>query len=482
MMRRLLRQFRRPAVTLALLYAAGVGLLAGILEPQPSLQFPIRLTEDRHYELAGLSPDGKMLATRQGWQGLNGRTVDIAEPDVVWLWDLADADKRGGAPVPVAQKSPFRGVGARWVDNQPTWERLFWALLAAPGPDEQFRGLACVGPQWDIVWLSPDGRLLVRVWPELVPTTPERQYRVFGWSGPRGYLRIPVHEQLLAIGEGAKWVTTVEYTEQPKAQTIVRRRSLENGREVRRTVLADTAALAMGQPLDGRWLLAGGESDRVGGAYDAETGERVLDISGKPPTPFFGNEYRLARHGKTLIDMPAWGRGCGPNGGIRFTDLESGRETGYYDPPSWEFNAVSPDEETVAVTTYSDPNGLVSRYPKLAWLFRWLYQSGLLSPPNQSYELELLDAGTGDIHARLPGGSSAQGVCRPHVVFSAGGKRFAFISGDDIVRIWDLPIRKPWARILTFAAIPPATLALLLLTVRGLRRLRSPRPALPGAV
>src|SRR5437763_4398831 len=99
-MPRLTRQLRRTAVILAGLYLAGVGLLAGILPPRPYVEFRVRLTEDRHYELVGVSPDGSMLATCQGQFGLDGHPVQLTEPDTVWLWDLADVARHGAAPVP----------------------------------------------------------------------------------------------------------------------------------------------------------------------------------------------------------------------------------------------------------------------------------------------------------------------------------------------------------------------------------------------
>ena len=47
------------------------------------------------------------------------------------------------------------------------------------------------------------------------------------------------------------------------------------------------------------------------------------------------------------------------------------------------------------------------------------------------------------------------------------------IGADNVVYIWDLPIRHPWAHILSLAAIPPAVLALLVLAVRRVRRHRA---------
>src|SRR4051794_36399946 len=80
MMRCLLHQLRRPTVILAGVYLAGAGVLAGTLSPRPLAEFRARLTDDQHYELVGLSPDGRMVATTQGGTGLDGRNVPPSEP------------------------------------------------------------------------------------------------------------------------------------------------------------------------------------------------------------------------------------------------------------------------------------------------------------------------------------------------------------------------------------------------------------------
>jgi WD40 repeat protein len=64
------------------------------------------------------------------------------------------------------------------------------------------------------------------------------------------------------------------------------------------------------------------------------------------------------------------------------------------------------------------------------------------------------------------------------IAFSHDGTRVAIL-GDDTLRIWDLPLRRPWLQILTLAAFPPAALAVLLVACR----LRGPsRSPLHGAV
>jgi hypothetical protein len=358
MMRRLLRQFRRTVVILALLYGAGVWLLSLTLGPRPWAEVRIRLTEDRHYELAGLSPDGRMIATRQGWNGPDGNNVDLTEPNTIWLWDLADFADRGVAPVAVAQVAPFHRICNQFIDSHPNWQRLFWDFVLAADPDEHCRRL--LGHRGGFLGdlrLSPDGHYLMRQdYRDPGPT--HQAYLVFNRGTPTGQLRIPRMEQLLAIGGDGTWVTTSEGTG-PPPQIIIRRREMANGSVSKKTILKG-AHRATEQSPDGRWIIAGDEAMHVGGrwihlnlwVYDAETGERRLTTCGK-------GIYQFAHHGKTLIDSPDWNL----LGQLRFFHLETGEQTGTYHPYVCESITISPDSETVAVTTYNEPDGAVSRWP-----------------------------------------------------------------------------------------------------------------------
>jgi hypothetical protein len=98
----------------------------------------------------------------------------------------------------------------------------------------------------------------------------------------------------------------------------------------------------------------------------------------------------------------------------------------------------------------------------------------------ETYEWTLLGARTGNLRARLPGGKSCGYL--PHAVFSADGRRFGVIGDDYVVRVWDLPIRRPWGLALVFAAVPPAVVGFLVIAARLLRCLRIPRSPLAGAV
>jgi len=108
------------------------------------------------------------------------------------------------------------------------------------------------------------------------------------------------------------------------------------------------------QWFDGPWLIAGADSRHIGfqwifrrqWVFDAETGKRRCDISGQ-------HIHGVARRGRTLIrtERESLNRLLGD---LEFFDIESGEQTGAYRPYICEFEAISPDGDTVAVTTYHD--------------------------------------------------------------------------------------------------------------------------------
>ena len=209
-MRHLLRQFRRPVVILAVLYLASVGLLTAVMQPRPAVEVCIRLTDDRHYKIVGLSPDGRTMATRQDSNGPGGKSIDLTEPETIWLWDLAPPFYRRVESTAVASNSPMLRFSSSYLDKRSNWQRVFWQLLQSSSPDPQFRRLVYGAPSWGVEWLSPEGRSLLRDW-SATSTPGHRAYLIIDWSGPRHDIQIPLAERPLDISNDAKWVTTPEY-------------------------------------------------------------------------------------------------------------------------------------------------------------------------------------------------------------------------------------------------------------------------------
>jgi WD40 repeat protein len=420
---------------------------------------PIRVTAGQRYVLLGLSPDGRTLATCQDGPDQNGILAGESDMDAVWLWDLARPTHGGIIPTPVVRRSSLLFAIRERIDD-PAWSRLFWEIIQAPDPDEEFHNLFGNGiTDLTAALLSPDGRLLID---RGFGDPPKTVLPIYDRRGETRQLRIPATEHLLAIGPDSASVTTCERNDQP-SRVIVRRRDMASGRELSRTVLMGTMEFPFEQSPDGRWLVGGDETKWHGDQwlFNIETGERHLDISGDA-------RWFFARQGKTFVTMSWWA----PQH-LKLVELETGRQRADCCPSlgAW-LHTISPDGETVAVTTREEPADPLSFWP---WFAGLVDRCGLRSEPADRWEFNLLESATGKVRSRLLVGATYYGYRR--AAFSDDGRFLAVISDDDIVRIWDLPIRKPWGLILAVAAMPPAAIGLLIITIRRIRRWRSPRHA-----
>jgi hypothetical protein len=399
---------------------------------------------------------------------LDGTHPEHLEPDVVWLWDLTDAARRGPTPVPVVRRSPFfRYLYNRWSDN-PAWHSLFWECARASDPVVQFQAIfgeaAGVAANQDYqswhrdVHLSTDGQLLLhRPFPG--PLEAQATVKAYRRGGETSDVRIPRAEDLLGIGPDAATFLTLETREQ--SDVVIRRRDLATGRELHRF----SGPWPSASP-DGRWLVAGRSTDHSMDVYDEATGRRRLTA--------MGDVWLLARGGRTLVtSRVGWQL---PDAEVQFWDLGSGQLVATYRGQA-KLQAVSADGETIAVTTESAGSQPLANWPRLAdFLIRW----GLWERVEEPREFTLLDAATGQVRARLPGGPGPfkgplPGECG--AAYSSDGRRLAVISTANIVRVWDWPLRRPWAFIFSFAAVPPVIVGLLILALRLLRRMRGRDPS-----
>jgi len=201
-MPRLARHLRRPAVVLAGLFLAGAGLLAGTLPPRPFAEFRVRLDTGRYYDLVGISPDGNTIATRQSDWGPGRASANVTEPETIWLWNLDEIVNGRGATV-VAVETPFPRYGPDRSVAQTGWQRLFWTIVLAPSPYREQVRLLGRGGRYGDVWLSADGRWLVRFgWPDppdIGPAESSPVYFVSEWGTPHSTIRIPLAERPMAV-------------------------------------------------------------------------------------------------------------------------------------------------------------------------------------------------------------------------------------------------------------------------------------------
>ena len=112
----------------------------------------------------------------------------------------------------------------------------------------------------------------------------------------------------------------------------------------------------------------------------------------------------------------------------------------------------------------------LANWPRLAdWLIRWGFWNGVEEPN----ELLLLDAAGAEVQARLPGGPErfSGPWFERRAVFSTDGQRLAVLSTANVLRIWELPLRRPYGLIHSLAAVLPIALGLVLVGARLYNRL-----------
>jgi WD40 repeat protein len=495
-MRRILRQFRRPVVTLATLYLSGVGILAAVLPYRPARVVP---RGDFHQMLVGFSPDGRRLATGPRLSHLSvvnpRRGSGLPDDDPFEIWDVA-----GPLPVRVALSSRTDDDDFLFAfGRNPEGRRFFWRFVDDPA----FRRIVSSPALWgadahELEWrgrlptintagcqYSPDGRFAALFEPGLSAGI------VVEWPTGRPLIRLPAMTQSVAFLPDGRTVVSaqINFSEpDQQAHYQVSRADLSTGRT---TAVAkwDPAAKANGgltpwslllSP-DGRWLIdlweprASGKTDSGVVVWDATNGEKHLSLSSAQ----YG---KLARNGRTLAAVyDTLGQG---DPRLMLFDLETGATCGscINDSGSEERTPevyVNPDGEILAVTIPDPHQHPLESWPKLRG---WLERAGIRLSPSESLVV-LVQSSDGRDLARLPLGPShlfnlgEHADAEPAIAFSPGGRRLAVLA-DDAIRIWDLPIRRPWALILSCATIPPVAFGLLVITIR---RWRSPRPATTAA-
>jgi WD40 repeat protein len=472
-MRQFARLLRRPPVALALLYLIGVGLLAWLLPPQPRLRFS---AEDELPTLVGFSPDGRTLSTRAGIH-VNSLPIETVEATTFRFWDVSTG--RGWSPPPkIAERSSpllWEWYYQQWC-NDPGRRYVFWECALAPNPRRRLAEISrfppipaddadSPGPR-GYFELSPDGRLAICQRGH-DPEDRGDDYQVYDRDTGRRLLHIPAGVGNPTFGPGPSTVTLHERGPRP-SDVIIRRLDVATGKELFRTRLANVDGEQASLSPDLHWLLVWQPAHEVGkwAVYGAESGQCRLVIAD-------WEDCLFAREGQTLITThrPADGRPAR----VQFWDLDTGQPSGEYRfGPQADYapilHALSPDGKLLAVNADGPRPDPLADWPTLAGVLKdW----GLRTESTEQYDLLLLDTVTGRLQARLPDGpipSLATRDAEPKVAFTDDGRQLAVVGADGVVRIWDLPLRKPWGLILSLAAVPPASLGGLLVVRRRLRR------------
>jgi hypothetical protein len=445
--------------------------------------------------LIGFSPDGRRLAT--GPRVLHYSTLDVVKdalspPDAFQVWNVAENRPPERMQLPrVIENNVLQACSVIPSSRQFFWRYLDYAERQSSAMSPNPFGVDVRDPEWRDHFIllntaafqfSQDRRLALRCNDDLTSNVVE-------WETGRVLLHVPattvsfdfLPDGLTALSAQLSFIGDDEH-----AHYGVRRWNLKDGSATTLSEWDETSAKRNGGVSsgllqltpDGRWLVdlwaPPASSGPANGliVWDTVKGQKHFAV---PAARWFW----LARNSHTLVTVHEAIDPSTPR--LRLFDLETGAARDLFS------NSPSTDVENVPVVV-SSPNGKLLAigvpdphpHPLANWprLNDWLEQVGIGLQADQSF-VALIDATDGSERNRLPFGPAAWFEApelsddEPTMAFSDDGRRLAVL-GEDAIRVWDLPIRRPWLQILSLAAIPPAALGLLLLAIRLRRRSRAP--------
>jgi WD40 repeat protein len=455
--------FRRLTLTwIVAAYVSSVGLLTWLVPHRPRLT--IYVGEDSY--LIGYSPDGSRLATAskspyQAW--LDGHPSKIAVWDFAGRWPLATMTR-------IADRSSERldHLAWSWV-NDPGRRWLFWQCTGADDCSARLRDLfpgvevepGDIDPTEETprMRVSADGiYAAVR--------TDNGVYRVSERATGRTCVLTGPTRVSPAFGPSLYEVTVADGTG-PPGQVSVGRWNLTTGKGESLAVITSLPMTTARPIASGRWLAATEQSGNVPGylnlaLFDAQTGR--CSVSDQHL-----EDWRFIVPGDRLVTVHNDGIAGSPR--IMFRDMVGGEIT---IPASREtrnvhvqLSASSPDGTILAVADSRAANWPWS-WPKPAQqVYGWLRAMR----GDDTGSLLLYDIESGETLARLPANTvninplTGEGVA----AFSDDGRQLAVLGVGGLVRIWDWPLGRPWARILVLGAVLPLVGSFVLM---GYRRLR----------
>jgi WD40 repeat protein len=305
-----------------------------------------------------------------------------------------------------------------------------WAELRA-------RLVGCRGPFPDDLRFSPDGRLVAYPTRNGCPA-----HWTFDYEKDGTRIDDASTGQLVATLPGVIHKVTLA----PDGRTAVSRNFLEQrrgeqpwlnlwdlgaGRRRADLYFWDSSPRVAYSP-DGRYVFAGGTSPGLLRWWDAETGRQVGEIN-QFAIPHF------AGRGRVLVIQS--------DRVLRFWDVTTGRELSEWEPPSprgrggrvGELKTANGGRYLAArVGTEPDPGG-GSRNPVIDWLVR-RFPDG--PPTTTRGRIAVLDVIDRDVPTQVPGASAT---------FSANDRWLATLDADGVVRVWELPLGRPWGRAVLYA-------------------------------
>jgi hypothetical protein len=418
--------------------------------------------------LIGFSPSGGTLATCS----LNPFRREPGAPIPIHLWDV------GGPPFAAAKRiGEYRSERLNdlcwsWVDD-PGRSWLFWECVAADDPEARL-GELLPGVPTDAGDLDPtDDPTHLRVSPGgtyVALRSSDGAYVVRERATGRPRATTLPTKVSPVFGPGLDNFSSVDPADVPNRVTV-RRWGLTVGSEVGRVAFDSPPHSRTRLTPDGRWAVVTQGGEQLGAPYsrldliDTQTGRRAVTDTGL-------HEWRLIAPAGRLVTVHHDARAGESR--VLFWDVASGEVAAAVIPHPGSFAvlhvlAVAPDESVLALADHTPASMRSQNWPApLRRAHRWVTAiTG--SDPGQ---VLLCSAATGHVLARLPADAGAanhltnEGV----VTFAPDGRRIAVLGAGGVVRVWDWPLRRPWAWILALAAAPPALLGFL---ARGWRRWRA---------
>lgn len=479
-MRRVVAFVRRPAVALLIVFSVGVGFFQWWLDPRPRFAFwtdavtedpPTSFHSGTWHNVLHVSDDGShvVLETLRG-RAFRNKDVELH------TWDVRSGTRQ---TPPLWGDEEWQDLLSRWdgranmcdsfaragcdsVLNDPVaWYHLRQRFTAARAKarDDMNRTLRPIGDDEvtrvfpNNCTFSPDAKLLAYVARNGFPM-------YFGVSDSLGDSTI-VEETLTGRRVATLPGVTDGVVFNPDGRTAVSRLEIRDGKgELPRMVVWN---LGTSKPLatlslpeekwfrhpiysdDGRYVFAYDSAEMLAPTYlrwwDARTGRQLGEVENP-------GDWHVMDSGRLLVTHP---RKTHPNNGAGESyrligwDMASGANL-------WEWNLDNPQDDTGRIndTKVVDAHHIVAvldpDYARSSsqpgWFTRWLGM-GRPSSAREEHVILLWDIMDRREVARFRG-SSPQA--------SRNGRWLGTIEKDGLVRVWELSIRRPWNRVLGYAA------------------------------
>jgi hypothetical protein len=511
-MRRFLSILRKPVVLLVLTFLALIGAFWCFLPYQPQFEFkalqPDEPAQPFSTGIDSVADDGNevIACNRFEWESC-GTAITIAkwnarQRKMITSKRNFDSQMRRVPPLsetgsnPEADEIPERYMDLLFVhgESMPAWlilEDATWEALHQMLLESRSKCMAVQKEFFKSLWKKEYGSIEVLTWdlfPERFSFSPDR--RLLGYGTHDG---VAVHRVIAPDGIGW-WVNGVAVDEWQTRRRIALL-PMDAGRLFAdivispngRTAVVTTLSDAKINPLDYEepqldiWDLATSQllvQLRTPTAMENKLYCKGVRFSPGGDIVFYQSKNQVAWWDAATGELRGWVAGardiaileggrllvtCGDEAEdhtLRFWDTKSGKQLATKNLA----NALS-YSEPIHVQSFTENSRYVafSKFhpsdtaPPPTKFEKWLNRLIPSRKSNKPEGILVFDGIDRREVANLPGRTAT---------FSPNGRWLATIDGDGIVRVWELPLRRPWLRIFGYAAITTLACTLLYLLVR----------------